>query len=84
MMRISLAALLILTLVVAGGDAQLAGGGRRVLEALLSEVVEEKRRLFVRYPWLDPTNLFLDVTVGRKDVQPAIEVVVEEEHAERE
>jgi hypothetical protein len=49
-----------------------------------SEIAEHERWLAVLHLRLHAPDLLFDVTVARKDVQVAVQVVVEEEHAERE
>ena len=59
-----------------------ADGARHVLELLCAEVAEQQRRLLVLDLRLHAADLLLDMAVGREDVRVAVEVVIEEEHAE--
>ena len=50
----------------------------------LTGVPEQLRRLRVGLALLDLADLLLQVAVGRQQIQPAVQIVIEKEHAELE
>src|SRR5208283_160374 len=60
--------------------AEIGSNGLRGFdEPAASLIVEQVRRLRILHAFLYGLNLILDVTIGNENVQPTVEIVIEEE-----